>query len=171
MSGFKRVSMRAVAAIAISHGFDANVCIHEKSPFVVLEIVNRVLHSPDTIKSGAGVQAFAEACEERAGGFGTQWMGGGGSCWIISLRSGDVINAHVVNDMLATTRVVDVWAMHNQLQILYAPMPKHTSALTHLREQRPELFSPQHFRSLADQASVYAKGIGIKTKRRSRFKR
>jgi hypothetical protein len=163
--------MRTVAAIAISHGFDAHVCIHEGSPAVVLEIVNRTLHSADTIKSPSGVQAFAEACREKTGASSVAWKGGGGSCWTICLKSAGFVDAHVITDMLATTRIVDVWALNDQLQILYAPMPKHTSALAHLREQRPELFSPQHCRTLADQSSSYAKGTRAKPKRGARFKK
>ena len=44
MTGFNRVSMRAVMAIAASHGFDASIPINHGGDRVMVELVNKVWH-------------------------------------------------------------------------------------------------------------------------------
>jgi hypothetical protein len=155
ISGYRKLSCRTLSAVAASHGFDASLCTHENNPVVTIELVNRVVH-PHTPITAATTDAFAEACKAKLEA-ATVSIAGGGSCWMLTVSTRAQITAAALSDILATTRVVDVWAFANHIVVLFANTPKHTSALTHLREQRPELFSPGHIRSLADK-----RGTGFK---------
>ena len=150
VSGFKRVSFRTIQAISSSHGFDANLCVHEGGSSVVLELVNRTVHSVSAISSGS-ISDFSEACRGKLCGSGVSAVSGG-SCWRVEISgcSYAANSGHLLSDILATTRVIDVWVYCDRVVVLYAPIGTHTGALSHLREQRPELFSPQHCRGLAD---------------------
>lgn len=149
--GYRKLSCRTLAAVASSHGFDASVCINESAPTVVIELVNRTVHSPVPI-SASNVSDFTERAKTMLGASSASYRTGG-SCSTITFASSHPANAHVLNNILATARVVDVWAFKDKLVVLFAGTPKHTSALTHLREHRPEFFSPQHCRSVADRLS------------------
>ena len=148
ITGYRRISVRTLSAIAISHGFDASVCTHELAPTVVVELVNRTVHSPSPIVS-TGLKDFAEKVKNALNATAVECRTGG-SCATVTLVCSAQAHAHTLNDILATARVVDIWALKDKLTILFAGTPKHTSALTHLREHRPELFSPQHCRAVAD---------------------
>lgn len=148
ITGYRRISIRTLSAIAISHGFDASVCTHELAPTVVVELVNRTVHSPSPLVSN-GLKDFAEKAKAALNATDAVCKTGG-SCATITLACSAQAHAHTLNDLLATARVIDIWALKDKLVVLFAGTPKHTSALTHLREHRPELFSPQHCRAVAD---------------------
>jgi hypothetical protein len=153
VTGFRRISVRTLAAITGSHGFDASICTHDGAPTVVIELVNRVVHSASA-PSGTSPETFLDACKALLGassGVRTK----GGSCSMLTLRSHCMTGCHGLSDIMACARVVDIWAFPDRLCVLYAGAGKHTSALTHLREQRPELFSPNHCRSLADRKARF----------------
>jgi hypothetical protein len=153
ITGFRKLSVRTLAAITASHGFDASLCTHELSPTVVVELVNRVVHTAVS-PVATSAETFLDAAKLHLGAAaGTRSRGG--SCSLLTLKSNAITPAHALTDILASTRVVDIWAFPDKLAILYAGPPKHTSALTHLREQRPELFSPNHCRSLADRKTKF----------------
>lgn len=153
--GYRRLSIRTLSAIASSHGFDASVCIHEGCPSVVVELVNRMVHSPNPVIAN-GPREFGEKAKETLEAKEVT-IKHGGSCSTITFKSNKAASAHALSNILATSRVIDIWAFHDRLVVLFSGTPKHTSALTHLRENRPELFSPQHFRTIADKQVISKK--------------
>jgi hypothetical protein len=162
VTGFRRAGLRTVLAIAAGHGYEASVCTHEGARTVVIEVAPRKQTSAPALLAGEGFATTAA----RILGADQTWSAVSGSCTLITLMcSSKRFECSALECILAVTRVVDIWCFCDRIVILYAKVPTHTAALTHLREQRPELFSPKHLRWLATKQCkrtrrIWARGHG-----------
>jgi len=116
---------------------------------VVVELTNKEVHTAEPVEIVAG---HVGASLRRHFGAEVEVSGTtrGGACSQFTVRSARPIGPYVLMDLLTTASVIDVWGFCDRLVVVVAHSPTHTSALTHLRQQKPELFSPQHCRTLAD---------------------
>jgi hypothetical protein len=116
---------------------------------VVVELTNKEVHTAEPVEI---VPGHVGASLRRHFGNDVDVSGTtrGGACSQFTVRSSRPIGPYLLMDLLATSSVIDVWGFCDRLVVVVAHSPTHTSALTHLRQQKPELFSPQHCRTLAD---------------------
>ena len=116
---------------------------------MVVELVNKEVHTatPIEIAPGYVTTALKKHFGDEVDVSGTTK---GGACSQFTVQSKAKINPYLLMDLLATASVIDVWGFCDRLVVVVAHAPTHTSALTHLRQNKPELFSPQHCRTLAD---------------------
>ena len=116
---------------------------------VVVELVNKEVHTATPIEIAPG---YVTTALKKHFGDGVEVSGTtkGGACSQFTVQSKAKISPYLLMDLLATASVIDVWGFCDRLVVVVAHAPTHTSALTHLRQNKPELFSPQHCRTLAD---------------------